>query len=68
VLDNIPRYSQHSVNTERVVTSSKGMKHEEGGWPKDIDYTETTETAKWRTRHLKDSLLAAAVKRLAEMT
>ena len=32
-LDNIPEYSEHIVNTERVSTTDKGMYHKEGGWP-----------------------------------
>jgi dynein intermediate chain 2, axonemal len=31
VLSNVPQYSEHSVNTERIPTSNKGMKHSEGG-------------------------------------
>ena len=30
-LDNIPLLSTHEVNTERLVTQSKNMKHQEGG-------------------------------------
>jgi hypothetical protein len=32
--------SEHEVNTERFVSSTRGMMHLEGGWPKDIDPTE----------------------------
>lgn len=38
--------SEHSVNTERVIAMHKGMKHVEGGWPKEVDATELQETAK----------------------
>ena len=40
VLTNLPVLSQHSVNTERIPISSKGMQHKEGGWPANIDPTE----------------------------
>lgn len=68
VLDNIPPLSTHDVNTERVVTATRNMKHIEGGWPREIDYSEEHDTTKWRTRQLKDPLLAAAVKELATLT
>ena len=45
-LDNQDEYSEHAVNTERVVAVHKGMKHLEGGWPKEIDSTEINETSK----------------------
>jgi dynein intermediate chain 2 len=35
-----PEMSEHEANTERFVSSSRGMMHLEGGWPKDIDPTE----------------------------
>ena len=33
VMSNIAMSSVHQVNTERIPTSHKGMKHKEGGWP-----------------------------------
>jgi len=36
--------SEHSVNTERVKTGDKGMFHNEGGWPNNVDPTEPLET------------------------
>lgn len=68
VLDNIPALSVHCVNTERVVTATKNMKHIEGGWPKDVDYSDEHYTSKWRTRQLKDPALAYAAKELAKFT
>jgi len=35
------------VNTERVLVANKGMRHSEGGWPKEVDATEHQETSKW---------------------
>lgn len=67
-MDNIPTLSSHEVNTERLVTQNKAMKHQEGGWPKEVDYTEEHDTVKWRTRQLKDPLLSTAVKELAVLT
>lgn len=68
LLDNTPTLSEHQVNTERVMTDNRGMKHMEGGWPKDIDYTETHDTTKWRTKMTKEQPVAFAVKSLTEQT
>lgn len=54
VLDNIPATSEHSVNTERVNTQSKAMKHTQGGWPKECDPTEPADTQKYRRKLEKD--------------
>ena len=67
-LDNIPVLSTHEVNTERLVTQSRNMKHIEGGWPKEFDYTEEHDTTKWRTRQLKEQLFVPAVKDLVALT
>jgi dynein intermediate chain 2 len=55
VLDNIPKLSEHGVNTERVATKNKGMKHVEGGWPEGIDPTEPTEVAKYKKKLDRDT-------------
>ena len=34
--------SEHEANTERLVTKSTSMRHQEGGWPRDVDFTEQT--------------------------
>lgn len=68
VLDNIPKMSEHSVNTERVATKNKGMKHVEGGWPDGIDPTEPPEVAKYKKKLDRDQTLgfAQAVKYTVE--
>ena len=35
------------VSTEAVVLVNKGMWHIEGGWPKDLDCTESEQTARF---------------------
>mmetsp|Transcript_39003 Transcript_39003/g.82935 ORF Transcript_39003/g.82935 Transcript_39003/m.82935 type:complete len:582 (+) Transcript_39003:117-1862(+) len=67
-LDNIPSFSEHSVNTARVQTKSRAMLHEEGGWPKEVDYTEAQDTMKWRKRLEKDPLFVSTVKQLTQNT
>lgn len=32
--------SEHEANTERLITKHTSMRHVEGGWPKDVDFTE----------------------------
>lgn len=36
----VPEMSEHEANTVAVILASKAMSHVEGGWPKDIDYSE----------------------------
>ena len=31
---------EHEANTERLITKHTSMRHVEGGWPKDVDFTE----------------------------
>lgn len=40
----VPEMSEHDANTIAVILASKAMNHQEGGWPKDIDYTEAEHT------------------------
>lgn len=47
VLDNNPDLSYHTVNTERVATMNRGMKHTVGGWPNEYDPEEPAEVAKY---------------------
>jgi dynein intermediate chain 2 len=57
VLDNIPKLSEHGVNTERVATKSKGMKHTEGGWPEGMDFSEPSEVAKYKKKMERDATI-----------
>ena len=61
VLDNISKLSEHGVNTERVATKSKGMKHAEGGWPEGIDPTEPPEVAKYKKKLERDQNFGFAI-------
>ena len=38
--DIIPDMSETEFNTERVVVKNTSMRHTEGGWSKDVDFTE----------------------------
>ena len=63
-LDTQPRMSEHEVNTERIVLKSSMMKHTEGGWPKDVDSTEQSDTQRFRKRIEKDDQYKGSVKGL----
>lgn len=45
---NIPRGMQ--VNTTAVVFATKAMNHVEGGWPKEVDYTEAEHVIRYRKK------------------
>jgi len=68
VFHNIPEFSEHSVNTARVKTSARVMTHVEGGWPKEIDYSEAQDTLKYRKRLEKDPAYVTAVRQLTKQT
>nr|XP_043874818.1 dynein axonemal intermediate chain 2 [Solea senegalensis] len=46
--------SEHQVNTERFESSSCGLNHVEGGWPKDINPAEMEQTIRFRKKVEKD--------------
>ena len=47
VVQCMPEVSEHEANTNAVIYASKAMSHVEGGWPKDVDYTEAEHTIRW---------------------
>ncbi|CAG5886811.1 unnamed protein product [Menidia menidia] len=46
--------SEHQINTERFESSSCGINHMEGGWPKDINPNEMEQTIRFRKKVEKD--------------
>lgn len=56
--------SEHEANTERLVTKSSSMRHVEGGWPKDVDFTEQSDVSRFRKKAEKDEEYKGAVKAL----
>ncbi|KAJ9518585.1 hypothetical protein QJQ45_018616 [Haematococcus lacustris] len=50
----VPEMSEHDANTVAVILASKAMSHVEGGWPKDIDYSEAEHTIRYRKKVEKD--------------
>ena len=59
-----PYRSEHEANTERLVTKSSSMRHVEGGWPKDVDFTEQSDVSRFRKKAEKDEDYKGAVKAL----
>jgi dynein intermediate chain 2 len=63
-VDTSPHMSEHEANTERLVVKTAQARHYEGGWPKDVDYTETADVIRYRKKAEKDDDYKAAVKAL----
>ena len=63
--DTSPHMSEHEANTDRLVTKNSSMRHVEGGWPKDVDFTEQSDVSRFRKKAEKDEEYKGAVKMLA---
>ena len=66
VLSTLEKLSHHTVNTERIPTAGKGMRHKEGGWPSEIDPEEPDQQQKYFKKLYKDATLGfgGATKRM----
>lgn len=64
----IPDMSEHEANTNEVLYSKHNINHEEGGWPKDVDYTEAEHTIRFRKKVEKDEDYIKTVVRLGTRT
>jgi len=64
MLDTSPHMSEHEANTERLIVKASQARHYEGGWPKDVDYQEPTDVARYRKKAEKDDEYKGAVKAL----
>jgi len=53
-IQNVQEMSEHEVNTERCDYANKGVKHVEGGWPKDINSEEVDQTIRFRKKIEKE--------------
>ena len=65
--DTTPHMSESECNTERLVVKSTSMRHLEGGWPKDVDFTEQSDTQRFRKKAEKDEEYKNAMKLLGPM-
>lgn len=59
--------SETEVNTERVVVKNTSMRHTEGGWPKDVDFTEQSDVNRFRKKAEKDEEYQNAMKELGPL-
>ncbi|CDJ70527.1 dynein intermediate chain, putative [Eimeria necatrix] len=62
--DTLIELSEHTVNTGNVSVCGRGMRHVEGGWPKEVDPTDPQEVAKWKKRAERDPAFLQSVKQL----
>jgi hypothetical protein len=62
--DTTPSMSEAEVNTDRVVVKDASMSHTEGGWPKDVDFTEQSDVVRFRKKAEKDEAFQFAMKSL----
>ncbi|KAG9429734.1 Dynein intermediate chain 2, axonemal [Apis mellifera carnica] len=53
-----PQLAAHEVQTTRKPTVNTGMYHEEGGWPKEVNYQDVEVTQRYRRRVEKDDIWA----------
>ena len=62
--DTNPHMSETEVNTERVDVKHTSMRHTEGGWPKDVDFTEQSDVSRFRKKAEKDESYQSSMKTL----
>lgn len=62
----VKEMSEHSVNTERCEFSIQGINHVEGGWPKDVNFAEPEQVARFRKKVEKEEAFTVQVLELAE--
>lgn len=49
-LQNAVEFSEHEVNTERVTSTTAGIRHVEGGWPKDVNPEEKDQVTRFKKK------------------
>jgi len=62
-----PDLAEHEVNTTSRSFAEKGVRHSEGGWPKDVDYNDAEHTIRYRKKVEKDEEYIQAVGALGEV-
>jgi dynein intermediate chain 2 len=63
-VDTDAHMSEHTANTSRLQTRVSSIRHVEGGWPKDVDFTEQSDVNRFRKKAEKNEDYKAAVKSL----
>jgi len=59
-----PYMSETEVNTDGVIMKNTSMRHTEGGWPKDVDFTEQSDVTRFRKKAEKDESYQNTIKML----
>ncbi len=55
------------INTDSLVLDNKGITHNEGGWPKDVDHTDVDHTIRYRRKVEKDEDYTRTVKNIGDV-
>jgi dynein intermediate chain 2 len=63
-INTTPLMSETEVNTDSVVTKSTSMRHTEGAWPKDVDFTEQSDVSRFRKKAEKNESYQHAMRTL----
>lgn len=66
-LDTSCDMSEHEVNTERTIHKNQGMKHFQGGWPENVDGTDTDQVNRFLKKFNKEDKLKIKVKNLGHI-
>lgn len=56
------------MNTERFETSSRGINHVEGGWPKDVNASEVEQVTRYRKKVEKDEMYISTIQQLGSVS
>ena len=64
MVNTVPDRSESEINTNSIVMKNTSMRHSEGGWPKDVDFTEQSDVTRFRKKAEKDELYQEAMKTL----
>lgn len=53
--------SEHYVNTRRVILQDQGMKHDEGGWPRDVNCNDEEQALRYKRKIERDDAYINAI-------
>ena len=62
------QYALSEVNTESTTVDHKGVLHQEGGWPKDVNCEDIEQTVRYRRKLEKDDTFISQVTKLGEVS
>eukprot|EP01029_Cantina_marsupialis_P028422 TRINITY_DN776149_c0_g1_i1.p1 TRINITY_DN776149_c0_g1~~TRINITY_DN776149_c0_g1_i1.p1 ORF type:complete len:575 (-),score=193.02 TRINITY_DN776149_c0_g1_i1:132-1856(-) len=56
-ISTVPEMSEHEANTEHVIHKNQGIKHFEGGWPENVDNSDSDQVQRFLKKANKDERL-----------